>query len=44
MFDNEVKHLYEELQRKLKTNAEISESGIKDELTDLREQKERAHV
>lgn len=27
-----------------KTNAEISESGIKDELTDLREQKEKVHV
>ena len=27
-----------------KTNAEISESGIKDELTELREQKEKVHV
>ena len=27
-----------------KTNAEISENGIKDELTDLREQKEKVHV
>lgn len=27
-----------------KTNAEISENGIKDELTELREQKERAHI
>ena len=27
-----------------KTNAEISENGIKDELTELREQKEKVHV
>lgn len=27
-----------------KTNAEISENGIKDELTDLREQKEKVHI
>lgn len=36
MFDNEVKHLYEELQRKLKTNAEISLTNVNQEIESTR--------
>ena len=36
MFDTEVKHLYEELQTKLKTNSETSLTNINQEIQSTR--------